>query len=243
MVKTNPRQRKDVVLSMVVKKYILTDEPVSSAYIAEEYERDISSATIRNILAELESDGYLMHPHTSAGRIPTQRGYRYYVDFLMNEIVLVEEERRRIHTEYDRGVRELEALMEKTSVIVSELTHCASIVAIDGYPRGYSLRGMSYLVEAVNMQNFRQMAEILRALEEKDRILEVLRRDLDKKIKIYIGQETSCDAFGDCAMAVSHFRTRRGPAGHIAVLGSTRMDYERVVSALEYVSELMAELG
>ncbi len=243
MGRSDPRERKDVVLSMVVRKYILIDEPVSSAYIAEEYERDISSATIRNILAELESDGYLMHPHTSAGRIPTQRGYRYYVDFLMNEIVLVDEERRRILTEYERGVRELETLMEKTSAIVSDLTHCASIVALDGYPRGYSLRGMNYLVEAVNDQDLRQMALILKTLEQKDRILEVLRRDLDKKIKIYIGQETACDAFGNCAMAVSHFRTRGGPAGHIAVLGSTRMDYERVVSALEYVSELMEEIG
>lgn len=228
---------------MVVRKYILTDEPVSSSYIAEEYERDISSATIRNILAELESDGYLTHPHTSAGRVPTQRGYRYYVDFLMHEIVLVEEERQNIQYEYERGVRELEALMEKTSAVISDLTHCASIVAVDGYPRAYSLRGMNYLAEAVGIHGLRKMAMILKALEEKERILEVLRRDLDKRIKIYIGHETACDAFDDCAMAVSHFHTRRGPAGHIAVLGSTRMDYERVVSALEYVSELMEELG
>ncbi|MBF0387827.1 MAG: hypothetical protein HQL20_08230 [Candidatus Omnitrophica bacterium] len=242
MVRTNQRQRKDIVLTMVVQQYIRTDAPVSSAFIAEGYEDGISSATIRNILADLESDGYLTHPHTSAGRIPTQRGYRYFVDFLMREIALVEEERHRIQREYEQGVRELELLMERTSAIISDLTHCASIVTLDGYPRTYSFRGTNYLAEQVGALGLRKMACILKALEEKERILEVLRRDLDKKIKIYIGQETACVDFDDCAMAVSHFKTRGGTAGHMAVLGSTRMDYARVVSALEYVSELMREL-
>jgi transcriptional regulator of heat shock response len=243
MVRSDPRQRKDIVLGMVVQQYIRTDVPVSSAYIADEYAQEISSATIRNILADLESDGYLTHPHTSAGRIPTQRGYRYFVDFLMREIVLVEEERRRIHEEYEQHVLELELLMERTSAVISELTHCASIVTVEGYPRTYLFRGTNYLAEAVGAQGFHKIACILKMLEEKERILEVLRRDLDKKIKIYIGHETACKDFDDCAMAVSHFRMRGGASGHIAVLGSTRMDYERVVSALEYVSELMRERG
>ncbi|MEI6437526.1 MAG: hypothetical protein WCO69_02100 [Candidatus Omnitrophota bacterium] len=242
MVRANQQQRKDVVLTMVVQQYIRTDAPVSSAFIADCYEDGISSATIRNILADLESDGYLTHPHTSAGRVPTQRGYRYFVDFLMREIALVEEERHRIHLEYEQGVRELQLLMERTSAVISDLTHCASIVTLEGYPRTYSFRGTNYLAEAVGVHGLQKMAGILKVLEEKERILEVLRRDLDKKIKIYIGQETACACFDDCAMAVSHFKTRGGAAGHLAVLGSTRMDYERVVSALEYVSEIMREL-
>ncbi len=243
MVRVNPRQRKDIVLGMVIQQYISREVPVSSAFIAEEYEKDISSATIRNILADLESDGYLTHPHTSSGRVPTQRGYRYYVDFLMREIVLVEEERRQVQREYEQGVRELKHLMELTSEVISDLTHCASIVTLEGYPRTYSFRGTNYLAEAVGVYGVQKMACILKALEEKERILEVLRRDLDKKIKIYIGQETACEDFDDCAMAVSHFQTRMGASGHIAVLGSTRMNYERVVSTLEYVSDLMRQLG
>jgi transcriptional regulator of heat shock response len=241
MTRANPHERKDIVLGMVVHQYIHTTIPVSSAFIANEYTQDISSATIRNILAELESDGYLMHPHTSAGRVPTERGYRYYVDFLMQEIELLEEERRGIHKEYERGMEELEALVEKTTEIISELTHCTSIVTVDGLPHQYVCRGTNYLAEAVGPQGLQKVVAILKALEEKDRILAVLRRDLDRKIKIYIGQETDCAAFEDCAMAVSRFQTRRGPSGRIAVLGPVRMDYQRVVSALEYVSELIHE--
>lgn len=237
----NPHQRKDIVLGMVVQHYIQTTIPVSSAYIAEEYEQDISSATIRNILAELEDDGYLTHPHTSAGRVPTERGYRYYVDFLMQQIELVEEERLRLQKEYQRGVEELEALVEKTTQVIAELTHCTSIVMVDGWSHQYVCRGTNYLAEAVGAQSLQRMVAILKELEEKDKILAVLRRDLDRKIKIYIGQETDCVAFEDCAMAVARFQTRRGPSGRIAVLGPSRMDYRKVISSLEYVAELMHE--
>ena len=243
MVRIDPQERKDSVLAIVVSHYIKTESPVSSAFIAEEYPHDVSSATVRNILAELEEDGFLTHPHTSAGRLPTERGYRYYVDFLMHEIVLLEEERRRVQREYEQGLKELEALMEKTTEIVSELTHCTSIVTIDGAPRYFALRGTNYLVQAVGVYSIEKMALILKALEERERILELIRRDIDRRIKIYIGQETACGlAFEDCAMAVSRFETRLGLTGRIAVLGPTRMDYQRVVSALEYVSELIHEM-
>ncbi|MFH0753563.1 MAG: hypothetical protein V2A70_03245 [Candidatus Omnitrophota bacterium] len=237
----NSHQRKDIVLGMVVHQYIQTTVPVSSAYIAEEYEQDISSATIRNILAELEEDGYLMHPHTSAGRVPTERGYRYYVDFLMQQIEIVEEERLSLQKEYQRGVEQFEALVEKTTLVIAEMTHCTSIVMVDGWSHQYLCRGTNYLAEAVGAQSLRQMVAILKEIEEKDRILAVLRRDLDRKIKIYIGQETNCAAFEDCAMAVARFQTRRGPSGCIAVLGPSRMDYQRVISSLEYVAQLMHE--
>ena len=82
--------RKDRILAIVVGRYIKTVVPVSSQYITQEHDLDVSPATVRNILADLEEEGYLTHPHTSAGRMPTQRGYRYYVDHLMHEIQLLE---------------------------------------------------------------------------------------------------------------------------------------------------------
>lgn len=176
MVRTDPRQRKDVILGMVVHHYIRTAEPASSAFIADGFEQEISSATVRNILADLEEEGYLTHPHTSAGRIPTQRGYRYFVDFLMKEIRLLEEEQERIRFEYNQGVRELQVLMEKTSRVMADLTHCASIVTVDGSGGTYSLRGTNYLAAAVGARGIEKMADILRTLEEKERVLRLIGR-------------------------------------------------------------------
>lgn len=239
--RSDPQVRKDIVLGMVVQHYIKSVEPVSSAFIAGEFERDISSATIRNILAELEADGFLTHPHTSAGRIPTQRGYRYYVDFLMKEIEILDNERRHIEREYEDGVKELETVMEKTGEIVSGLTHCTAIITIDGMPRKLTFRGTNYLAESIAEIGAGKIAEILKTLEEKERVLQLIRRDLHRKIQIYIGHETACKALEDCALAVSRFETRQGPTGRIAVLGPTRMDYQRVVSALECVSDIIHE--
>ena len=83
-------KRKKEILQAVVDEYINTAEPVSSATLVEKYGLNYSSATVRNELAELENNGYLDKPHTSSGRVPSEKGYRFYVDELVNR----SEERR-----------------------------------------------------------------------------------------------------------------------------------------------------
>src|SRR3989338_475350 len=113
--KTDFQERKERVLGIVVDEYIKSTTPVGSHFIVQQYSLDLSPATIRNILAELEEEGYLSHPHTSAGRVPTQTGYRYYVDHLIDEIQLLNDEKQLIEMEYQRQGLELEGLLEKTS--------------------------------------------------------------------------------------------------------------------------------
>ena len=240
MVRRNDiQQRKDRILTIVVNQYIRTITPVGSHFITEEHSLDVSPATVRNILAELEEEGYLSHPHTSAGRVPTQRGYRYYVDHLMHEIQLLEEEKRRIQSEYRRHINQLEILMEKTSEVISDLTHYTSIVSVDGWGSKMILRGTSHVVGYPEQIDILKIQSILRMLEEKECLLALINRDLDHKIEIYIGHEMALKEMDGCSLAVSSFE-RDGLTGRIAVLGPTRMDYHRVVSALEYVSDLFS---
>src|ERR1700744_364338 len=91
--------RKAYILATVVYEYIATAEPVGSNTLTQKYNLGVSSATVRNELAELEAAGYLVQPHTSAGRIPSDTGYRTYVDQLMEPEELSLEDRRRIHDE------------------------------------------------------------------------------------------------------------------------------------------------
>ena len=234
--------RKDLVLGIVIDRYVKIVAPVGSAFIAEEYHLDLSPATIRNILAELEEEGYLMHPHTSAGRIPTQRGYRYYVDHLIEEIQLLNEEKVLIEKEYRRQVLELGALLEKTSEFISSLTHYTSIISIDGHDDKLIYRGTSNIVAYPESRDINKIRDILYALEEKERIMGIINRDLEKKIQIYIGQELNCLEINDCAMVISSYHSNKGLSGRLAVLGPTRMDYKRVISALDYFSELMSKV-
>ncbi len=235
------QERKDHVLAIVVENYVQTVSPVSSQRIVQEYFPDLSSATIRNILAELEEQGLLTHPHTSAGRVPTQPGYRYYVDHLMDEIKLLEEEKRHIQAEYQAKVRELEVILEKTSEVMADLTHYTSIVSLDGLNRVYC-RGTSFVAGHPEFRDFEMIQHILYILETKEKLLEVINRDLRNRIDIFIGQEIECADINHCSLVVSQYQKDGGPSGRLAILGPTRMDYERVVSALDYFSNLLREV-
>ena len=234
------QERKDRILAIVIGRYIKTVSPVGSQYITEEHNLDVSPATVRNILADLEEEGYLTHPHTSAGRMPTQQGYRYYVDHLMNEIQLLEVEKKRISQEYKHHARQLEDLVEKTSQVISDLTHYTSIVSIDdGEGTRVICKGTSYVVGYPDSTDIVKIQAILKILEEKERIMELINRSLEKKIKIYIGHEMALKDMESCSLAISHFE-KDGVKGRIAVLGPTRMQYDRVVSTLDYISQILS---
>jgi transcriptional regulator of heat shock response len=238
--------RKDEILRITIDQYIATVTPVSSARITGKCSLDLSPATVRNILAELEQEGYLTHPHTSAGRVPTQNGYRYYVDHFINEIQLLEEEKGRIKEEYERESKEMEALLDKTSRVLSDLTQCISIVSVDGWDHKLFCGGTSFLMGYPDYhdldRDIRKIKNILAVLEEKERLLEVINRHLAKKIDILIGQEIECSDIDGCSLVVSGYKSRQGQSGRIAVLGPTRMNYNRVVSTLNYFSDLMEEI-
>ena len=89
-------ERERQVLSIIIQAYVMNAAPVGSRYIAKNYNLGLSDATIRNVMADLEDEGYISQPHTSAGRIPTDKGYRYYVDLIMRVQRIDEEEKERI---------------------------------------------------------------------------------------------------------------------------------------------------
>lgn len=132
-------RRAQIVLSAVVSEHLLTGEPVGSKTLSEKYASTggWSSATIRNIMSELEEDGYLEQPHTSAGRIPTDKGYRYYVDNLLNILSICEEDLNLINEGFNLsgigGAEDYENLPEKTSKLLSAISQNIGIVISPGF--------------------------------------------------------------------------------------------------------------
>lgn len=123
----NDRKRK--ILQAIIDEYITTAEPVGSRAISKKQELGLSSATIRNEMADLEELGYLMQPHTSAGRVPSDEGYRFYVNSLMGRYQLGMEAIERLQTELESRVNQLEFLIRKASLIASALTDYTSVVS------------------------------------------------------------------------------------------------------------------
>lgn len=119
--------RKLKILTAVVDEYIVTGEPVGSKAIMAHIKA--SSATIRNEMAELEKQGFLEQPHTSAGRVPTYKGYRLYVDGLMKQHPLSDEEKAKIDSMLPEDFVTEEDLVDSASLALAELTKCATVVA------------------------------------------------------------------------------------------------------------------
>jgi heat-inducible transcriptional repressor len=120
--------RKSTILRKVVTEHIETGEPVGSVHLVRDKEIDVSAATVRSDMATLERDGYLTHPHTSAGRIPTDKGYRYFVDHLDVETPLDPKSAEQVDDFFRRAHGELERMLRDTSQLLSQLTDYASVV-------------------------------------------------------------------------------------------------------------------
>ena len=121
-------ERQKEILAIIVNSYVEMVSPVGSKMIAERYLPGVSPATIRNDMANLEELGFITHPHTSAGRVPTDKGYRFYVNVLLKTRSVDSSEAGLIAHEYRQKVRGIEELMERTSKILSFLTEQAGVV-------------------------------------------------------------------------------------------------------------------
>ena len=120
--------RKEIILRLVVEDYILTVEPVASQRLVEKYNLEICPATVRHEMSVLEELGFLKQPHPSAGRIPTDKGYRYYVDNLEQPEGLALEEKKDIENLYALSSKGLEELMRETSDLLSRLTSYIAVI-------------------------------------------------------------------------------------------------------------------
>ena len=238
MVRTVDQEtRKKAILSAAINRYIKEAEPVASEDIAQNF--DLSSATIRNIFAELEETGYLTHPHTSAGRIPTDKGYRYYVDFLLSQMELLDNEKEKIVKEYKREIKHLEDTLEETSEFVSAMTHYASIVSVLDWQDKFFYRGIRYILEQPEFKDLEKIRLIVEMLEEKQRLIEIIHRDFSGKIKVYIGKELGYQEMDNCSLVISSYRIQNKPWGRIAVLGPMRMEYNHIIPTLEFISDTL----
>ncbi|MBU4304063.1 MAG: heat-inducible transcriptional repressor HrcA [Candidatus Omnitrophica bacterium] len=121
--------RRDKILRIIINTYIVTGNPVSSRMICKQYRLDLCPASVRNVMADLEERGYITHMHTSAGRVPTDKGYRFYVDKLVEHSGLTPQERVTIDKEYLEKRRALEEVIHKTSGILSNFTNYIGMVS------------------------------------------------------------------------------------------------------------------
>jgi heat-inducible transcriptional repressor len=320
-------ERKAAILRAVVEGYIQTAQPVGSGHVARQSGIPVSPATVRNDMAQLERDGYLDHPHTSAGRIPTSKGYRFFVDHL-EPGPLGPGQRNQVRAFFNQAHGELERMLHDTSRLLTDLTdHAAVVVAPQAdaaHVRSAQLVGLApgtalavavlsngsvdkhtvevpealsddelaghsaafaALVEgrsladlpiadastdpvvaraltvfrpavgtaetevyvggtarmAGSFQAVETVREVLTILEQQLVVVSLLRDVIDRGLEVAIGTETGFEPLAECSIVVAPYQVSGEPAGSIAVLGPTRMDYSRALAAVAVVSQRLSD--
>ncbi|NOZ06497.1 MAG: heat-inducible transcription repressor HrcA [Chloroflexi bacterium] len=121
-------ERQETIMALVAREYVATGMPVGSQRLIRQYDLGVSAATVRSEMAQLESMGYLAHPHTSAGRMPTEQGYRYFVAHLMREAELPLDEQRLIRHQFHQANTELRQWLKLGAAVLAHMSQLASLV-------------------------------------------------------------------------------------------------------------------
>jgi heat-inducible transcriptional repressor len=241
----NERQRR--ILKFVVESHVMRAEPVGSQFVRVAYHLSISPATIRGAMKRLEEEGLLGHPHTSAGRVPTEAGYRYYVDHLMEPEPVAPATRRVLDRKLGGGGWALEDLQKEAALALAHLSGQLAMVAMRPLAEGRVPAMRIGGAENIAAQPEFQTADRLRALVALLAEPEALTRALDSfagsgHARVTIGRELGEGAMGACSMVGTGIASSRFQ-GSLGVLGPVRMPYPRLLSLVSYVGERLAEFA
>lgn len=333
-------QRAQQILKILVERYIQDGFPIASKTIAEEYSLGLSPATIRNILADLEENGYLISPHTSAGRVPTSRGYRLFVNSLLTTNSLDSVEVQDLKSQLDPDLT-MPGLLQTASTLLSGVTQLIGVVALPRRNR-VEIRHVEFLSMSANRvlvilvlknrevqnriiqtdriyspselqeasnylnsicvgkdllvvrkelndaikrdrddmgrllqaamdlasqtvasaeeaskdcviagqnnllnfnkeTNLEQLRAIFDAFSQKQEILNLLDCALEAEgIQIFIGKEAGYEAFDDCSIVTKSYSVDGQLIGSLGVIGPTRMQYNRVISAVDVTAKILS---
>ena len=224
------------ILRAIVDEYVATQEPVGSKSIADHHGLGISPATIRNEMAILEDEGLITQPHTSAGRIPTDRGYRVFVDKLATVKPLSTAERRAIETFLDSS-NDLEELLKRSAKLLADITKQVAVVTypILGESREkLAISGTAHLARSGEDLGF-TLSPILEALEEQVVLLRLL-NEVHPTVHVRIGSEQSETNLQSTSFVTVGYGADSAQLGAIGVLGPTRMDYAGSMAAVDAVA-------
>ena len=332
-------ERKKLILQAIVESYVHNAEPVGSRNLSRNYDLGISAATIRNEMADLEEQGFLLQPHTSSGRIPSQKGYRYYVDCLMPKAELTESETELINHKYEEKQRS-DVLIQEATKLLSEITNYISVAqgprwqesifkqlklllldektimavmitntglirnkiieiekkieqeqletiswmlnkkfqgaslekietlgwkeieksirlgsdileqtmklfhqALD-YPEDkVYYEGTGKILDHPEFKDLDKFRSLLNVLEQNSPIAKILSESSKKgELSIIIGEENKYWEMNDCSIVTASYQVSGETFGTIGVVGPTRMEYSKVITAVEYVAKMLGEI-
>jgi len=229
--------RQEKILQAIVEQYAEVAAPVGSSLLAKVF--DVSSATIRAEMADLERAGYIMQPHTSAGRMPTDKGYRYYVNQIAGEDTLKPSKGDRVERALSARVASAglpEQTIRSTVDTLVELTHNLGLATIG--PQLY-MSGLSNLFGQPEFMYPGQVQEVARLLDNLQPWL--AEAAPNEPLSVYIGRENPIGRSAGASLIISRFRSPFSDRSYIGVLGPTRQSYREVMNLVGRAGQALEE--
>ena len=234
--------RQKEILTYTVTSYIETSLPVGSHALTQRYPLGLSPASVRNELGLLEEKGYLAQPHTSAGRMPTDRGYQFYVKEFVQEEPVNKEFLELIVQEMEQTIENLEDLMERVSSVLSAVAKEAVIVLSPTSAKRPRLcvEGSRYILNQPEFQDLKKFQQLIETLEDKPSLIELLKQRISRSgVQVAIGQQELLEGIWDCSLVSAPYTCQGQQIGILGVLGPRRMAYGRMMGLVHQVAEQM----
>lgn len=230
--------RQKQILCSIVEQYAEVASPVGSSLLAKVF--GVSSATIRAEMAELERLHFITQPHTSAGRVPTDKGYRFYVNSLAGEHEHVANSERRAERALTARVQDggmPERTIRNAVDTLVELTHNLGIATIGNQLYMSGLSNLFGQPEFIHGGQVKQVAQLLDNLEPW-----LQEAAPNQPLSVYIGQENPIGRSAGCSLIISRFRSPYSDKSYIGVLGPTRQSYRDVMQLVRHTGEVLEEV-
>jgi len=228
-------KRKNRILKAIIDDYIDTAIPVGSRTIYKEYIQDFSPATIRNEMADLEEEGLIEQPHTSAGRIPTDTGYRHFVDNIMKKKHLSIKEKELIKKIAYNVKQDFDEAHDAISDMFSELLDYLTVVVSHKKKKpSVSYSGMSHMIRQPEFKDIEKTRKIIELIEHKESLTHVLDdyAKEEEEINVKIGSENKTKEFKDYSVIVTNIGNIE-----VGIIGPTRMSYSRITALFDFLNQ------
>lgn len=223
-------KRKQNILKAVIRKYQMTALPVSSQILFRECRFRLSPATIRMEMMELDEQGYLCQPHISAGRVPTDKGYRFFIDELLEQEELNSFEEKKL--EKVRGKKSVSRLNKEMAEIMALISHNFSI---NKKEEDFYEAGLNWLLKEPEFFNREKLVDLVDSLEK----IEKMFNQMEDGLRVFIGQQNLGPKLKDCSLVVRFFPSASRNKSAVGILGPRRMNYAKNISLVEYASKIL----
>lgn len=223
-------ERKKFILKTIINKYIETANPVSSGSLVSKYDLDVSPATVRNEMMDLEENGFIYQPHTSAGRIPTEKAYRLYLEEILSDKKIGNNVDNEDKKKLDDIFNHDEKSYKKTAKLASELSGGTVFWAFHKNDLFYT--GISNLFSQPEFKQVDAVCDVSVIIDRLEEIIDEIFEDLEDGEQILLGTE---NPFGSFLSTVVLKYRHNNKSALFGIIGPLRMDYQRNLNIVKYI--------